>query len=178
MFDESNKKKYKGVKAYLIARVSDESQRQALPAQELRLKNYKTTLNLDGTLYTFDETAYDATKQKQLPDIVYNKICKEKGFCIVVFDKIDRFTRDCSSDLARVLKELVKEGRIELHFPSDGLIYHKNSPATDKTRLDMGMVFGGYYSAATSDNVKRRQQQKVLVGEYPGKVPFEWQYYD
>ena len=59
-----------------------------------------------------------------------------------------------------------------MHFPSDGLIYHKDSPATDKTRLDIGTVFGGYYSAAISDNVKRRQQQKLADGEYPGKVHF------
>lgn len=169
---ENHRKNYKGVKAYLIARVSDESQRQALPAQELRLKNYNTALSLDGTLYKFDETAYDEKKRKQFSDIVYNKICKEKNFCIVVFDKIDRLTRECSSDLARVLKKLVKEGKIELHFPSDGLVFTKDSPAMDKTRLDMGMVFGGYYSAATSDNVKRRQQQKIIDGEYPSKVPF------
>ena len=79
---ENHRKNYKGVKAYLIARVSDESQRQVLPAQELRLKNYNTALSLDGTLYKFDETAYDEKKRKQFSDIVYNKICKEKNISV------------------------------------------------------------------------------------------------
>ena len=89
----------------------------------------------------------------------------------MVFDKIDRFTRDASSDIVQTMKGLVKEGKIELHFPSDNLIYQKNSPASDKTRLGMGMVFGEYYSSAISDNVKRRQDQKVSIGEFPGKAP-------
>ncbi len=56
-----------------------------------------------------------------------------------------------------------------MHFPSDGLIIHKDSPAHDKTRFDMAMVFGGYYSMAISDNVKRKIEQKLRDGEYPGK---------
>lgn len=35
----------------------------------------------------------------------------------------------------------------------------------------MGMVFGEYYSAAISDNVKRKIQQKLHEGEWPGKAP-------
>ena len=168
---EKNRTSYRGTKAYLIARVSDPSQVQALPAQVTRLKDYGARLGLSDELYEFDETAYTEEKRRQFKDIV-EKVANEKDFCIVVFDKIDRCTRDCSSDIVRTLKKLVKQGRIELHFPSDSLILSKDSPAGDKTRFEMGMVFGGYYSAAISDNVKRRQQQKILDGEYPGKVPF------
>lgn len=162
----------KGVKAYLIARVSDESQKQALPAQELRLNKYAKMLGLKSVLYKFDETAYDESKRILFTKIVREEICKEKEFCIVVFDKIDRLTRDCSSDIVRILKGLVREGKIELHFPSDALILSNRSTAMDKTRLDMGMVFSGYYSASIGDNVRRRIQQKLSIGEYPGKVPF------
>ena len=35
----------------------------------------------------------------------------------------------------------------------------------------MGMVFGEYYSAAISDNVKRKIDQKLYDGEWPGKAP-------
>lgn len=68
------------------------------------------------------------------------------------------------------MKDKVKEGDLELHFPSDGLVFHENSPACDKTRLGMGMVFGEYYSAATSDNVKRKAAQMIHDGEYPQKA--------
>jgi len=35
----------------------------------------------------------------------------------------------------------------------------------------MGMVFGEYYSSAISDNVKRKIEHKLSVGEFPGKAP-------
>lgn len=38
-------------------------------------------------------------------------------------------------------------------------------------RLGMGVVFGKYYSAATSDNVKRKAAQMIHDGEYPQKAP-------
>ena len=164
--------KYNNVKAYFIARVSDESQKDALPAQRMRLEAYRDENGLVGEIFEFDETAFASEKRKQFAEIIH-QIEKEKDFCVVVFDKIDRFTRDCSSELVRVMKDLVKQGRIELHFVSEGpFIYHKDSPATDKTRLDMGMVFGSYYSNAISDAVKRRQEQKVADGEYPGPAPY------
>jgi site-specific DNA recombinase len=72
--------------------------------------------------------------------------------------------------VVRTFKNLAKDGKIELHFPSDGLYVFKNSPATDWFRLDMGMALGGYYSSAISDNVKRKIQQKLHDGEYPGKA--------
>ena len=43
-----------GTKAFLIARVSDPSQRDALPGQELRLNDYSSRKQMDGTLYSFD----------------------------------------------------------------------------------------------------------------------------
>lgn len=159
----------RGSKAFMIARVSDPSQRDALPAQELRLRDYAERYELAAEMFSFDETAYKSDRQK-FREIV-EKIEAYPDFCIVVFDKIDRFTRDSSSDVVRILRSLVRDGRIELHFPSDNLVVHKDSPAADKTRLGMGMVFSEYYSAAISDNVKRKIQQKLHEGEWPGKAP-------
>jgi site-specific DNA recombinase len=160
-------KDYEGVKAFLIARVSDPSQREALPAQELRLNEYSERLQLNAEMHSFDETAYKEDRVKFL--VIIDKVVQYPDYFIIVFDKIDRLTRDVSSEVVRTLKNLVKAGRCELHFPSDGLVFHQHSPAHDKTRLDMGMVFGGYYSAAISDNVKRKIEQKLHDGEYPGK---------
>ena len=167
---KTEQKDYTGTKAWLIARVSDPSQRSALPAQELRLNEYAKKLGLDSTLHSFDETAYKDDRRK-FQEIVAEIAHYEDGLGVVVFDKIDRFTRDASSEVVRILKDRVKDGKLELHFPSDGLVFHKNSPACDKTRLGMGMVFGEYYSAAISDNVKRKIDQKLYDGEWPGKAP-------
>lgn len=165
---KSEEKNYEGIKAFLIARVSDPRQIDALPAQELRLKEYAERLKLSSELHSFDETAYKEDRTKFLE--IVDGAMKHPNYYVMVFDKIDRLTRDVSSEVVRKLKNLVKEGRCELHFPSDGLIFHQKSPAHDKTRLDMGMVFGGYYSAAISDNVKRKIEQKLHDGEYPGKA--------
>lgn len=170
MANLTEKKDYTGKKAWLIARVSDPSQRSALPAQILRLNEYSQKLGFNSTLHSFDETAYKDDRKK-FQEIVNEIAHYEDDLGIVVFDKIDRFTRDASSEVVRILKERVREGRLELHFPSDGLIFHKDSPACDKTRLGMGMVFGEYYSAAISDNVKRKIEQKLHDGEWPGKAP-------
>ena len=97
------------------------------------------------------------------------KSCKEAA--IVVFDKIDRYTRDSSSDEVRTLQSLYRSGKIELHFPSDNLFIHKDSPATDLLRLGMGIVVAQYYSDAISDNVKRRFEQKLRDGEWIGMAP-------
>lgn len=164
--DEKNK--YEGVKAFLISRVSDPRQADALPAQEHRLDVYAEGLKLNAEKHLFDETAYKEDRAKF--EEILDHATQYKGFYILVFDKIDRLTRDVSSEVVRRLKNLVKEGKTELHFPSDGLVFHQKSPAHDKTRLDMGMVFGGYYSAAISDNVKRKIEQKLRDGEYPGKA--------
>lgn len=159
----------KGIKAFLIARVSDPSQREALPAQEIRIKDYAERNHLDGTLYSFDETAFKDDREKFIDIVKQIENCPQ--FCIVVFDKVDRFTRDCTADVVRTLKGATKNGQIELHFPSDGLFVRKNSPASDWFRLDMGMALGGYYSAAISDNVKRKIEQKLHEKEWPGKAP-------
>lgn len=166
---------YEGAKAFLIARVSDPSQVEALPAQELRLRKYAEELKLNYEMYSFDETAYkdDRRKFQEIVSIIAH--CDD---AIAVFDKIDRFTRDASSEVVRILKDRVKSGNLELHFPSDGLKIHKNSPACDKTRLGMGMIFGEYYSSAISDNVKRKIEQKLHDGEFLGKAPIGYKNID
>ena len=158
-----------GTKAFLIARVSDPSQREALPAQEIRLKEYAERKKLNGKLYSFDESAFKEDRDKFYE--IVKKILSEKELCIAVFDKIDRFTRDSSSEIVNSLKSAVKAGRIELHFPSDGLTVRKNSPAVEWFQLDMGMSLGGYYSHSISDNVKRKIEQKLKQKEWPGKAP-------
>ena len=163
---ESN---YKGMKAFLIARVSDPSQRSALPAQVLRLEEYSNRLELDSELHSFDETAYKDDRRKFQEIVDEIMACETK--CIVVFDKIDRFTRDSSSETVRIFKEKAKAGALELHFPSDGLILNENSPACDMARFGMGTVFGEYYSGAIRDNVKRKIEQKLHDGEWPGRAP-------
>lgn len=167
-------KNYTGTKGLLIARVSEEGQRKALPAQKRNLEEYAERLGLmidpkDG-YREFDETAYKGDEREKFHELT-DEICKYTEFCVVVFDKIDRFSRDYADESVRVFRKLVKTGKIELHFASEGLVIHKNSPANDWARLGMGMVMSENYSACVSDNVKRWQKNAIAMGKYPGKVP-------
>ncbi len=159
---------------YLIARVSDPVQREALPAQTKKLTDYaksqKWIEDRDYIYVEFDETAFKDTRKK-FRESVMLPLMEATDLSVVVFDKIDRFSRDSSSDEKQVLTTLFRQGRIEMHFPSDNLFIHKNSPAADLFRLDIGVALAGYYSSAIRDNVKRRFDQKLADGEWPGKAP-------
>lgn len=158
-----------GTKAFLIARVSDPGQRDALPGQELRLNQYAERYQLDGKMFSFDESAFKEARTQF--EAIVKEIITYPQYCIAVFDKVDRLTRDSSAEVVRVLKHATKNGKIELHFPSENLVLRKGAPAVDWTRFTMGAAFAEYYSGAISDNVKRRIEQKLHYGEWPGKAP-------
>ena len=158
-------------KAFLIARVSDKEQRKALPAQKLKLVKYAEEQDFDYELIEFDESAYKADRRK-FATFIKNKIESYPDNCIVVFDKIDRFSRDSSQEEVRLFNELRLKNKIEMHFPSDNLVVTKESPATDLFRLGIGLALAKYYSDSISDNVKRRLEQLVKEErQWPGKAP-------
>jgi len=159
---------------YLIARVSDENQKKALPAQKKRLLEYADKLhwlkNKDYQYVEFDESAFHDSRKK-FRELVIEPLKLEKELSIICFDKIDRYSRDSSSEEKAELTKLWKQGRIEMHFPSDNLYIHRDSPAADLFRLDIGIALAGYYSSAIRDNVKRRFDQMVSDGYWVGKAP-------
>ena len=157
------------MKAFLLARVSTDDQKDALPAQSYRLIEYAKRMSYDHELFEIKESAYKETRNDF--GAVVDKIKASSEKVIVVFDKIDRYTRDSSSEQVRILQNLYRTDKIELHFPSDNLYIYQNSPATDLLRLGMGIVVAQYYSDAISDNVKRKIEQKLRDGEWIGKAP-------
>ena len=165
---------------YLVARVSDVNQRKALPGQKKKLLDYgkkvKWLEGKDCKYIEYDETAFKENRVK-FWDLVIEPLRKETEVAIVVFDKIDRFSRDCVSDERKALTDLFRKGKIEMHFPSDNLYITKNSPAADLFRLDIGVALAGYYSSAIRDNVKRRFDEMVTSGKWVGKAPIGYENY-
>lgn len=161
------------MKAFLIARVSTEDQKDALPAQVHKLVDYAQRQSFQYELIEFQESAYKGGREEF--NRVIKKIQESKEIVAVVFDKVDRYTRDSSAEETRILQKLCKSGEIELHFPSDNLVVHKESPATDIMRLGLNAVLAQYYSDSISDNVKRRLQQKLRDGEWIGQAPYGYQ---
>lgn len=159
---------------YLIARVSQAEQKKALPAQKKKLYDYADKLDWivgkDCKYIEYDETAFKEDRIK-FREVVIEPLLKEKELSILVWDKIDRFTRESTSEERLIITKLFKAGKIELHFISDNLFIHKDSPAADLFRLEIGVSLAGYYSAAIRDNVKRRRSQMLRDGIWPGKAP-------
>jgi site-specific DNA recombinase len=153
----------------LIARVSDVEQRKALPAQKLRLIRYAEQKKLPYEYFEFDESAHKEERHKFAELVEHIK--KQEGLCYVVFDKIDRFTRDSSQDEVKALQQLVKQGKIELHFPHDSLYIDQSSSAADWFRLGIGMALAKYYSDSIRDNVKRRFDQMLNDGIWVHRAP-------
>ena len=109
---------------YLIARVSEPEQRKSLPAQRKKIFDYADKIkweeNTDFLYIEFDETAFKEDR-KDFRKLVIEPLKTEIETSILVFDKIDRFSRDSSSDEKTILTKMWKSGKIEMHFPSDNL---------------------------------------------------------
>lgn len=160
------------MEAIILARVSTEEQREAgnsLPAQLSRMQRYSNEKQLKiKKEFNFDESAWKTERVEFRKIIELLKSAKQPT--ALVCDKIDRLIRNFTSDLAE-LEELRKDGKLELHFPSDNIILHKNSPASDLFRFHIGVGLASYYSNAISDNVKRAYENKIKKGEWIGWAP-------
>ena len=160
------------MKTIILARVSTEEQKEAgnsLPAQLVRLQDYAERKGLRIVKkVSFDESAFKAKREKFNNVIEMLKESKEPiALCC---DKIDRLLRNFTKELV-LLEGLRTKGKLELHFPSDNIILHKESPASDLFRFTMGVSLAKYYSDSISDNVKRAYENKIKKGEWIGKAP-------
>ena len=161
------------MKYFLIARVSREEQIEALPAQKKRLFDYVKNKGVaDYTYFEFNESAFTTKSRKEFGKIL-SAVQKEtkRNKAVVVFDKIDRFTRDSSQEEVKQFKEMLRDNKIELHFPHDNLFLNSKSPAADLFRLGIGMELAAYYAHAIGDNVRRKFDDMLEKGYYPRKAP-------
>ena len=159
-----------GTKAFLIARVSTKDQKDALPAQKYRLFDYAERQFTDFEYIEFQESAYRG--DREIFTSITDKIFENNETAALVFDKIDRLTRDYTDPVLRTAISYVKKGRIELHFPSEGLVLNRYSSANELQRLGMGAVSSQNYSDSVSYNVRRRNEQLRRDGIWTNPAPF------
>lgn len=141
-----------------------------MPAQQERLRAYikrKPELELIKE-FVSDESAYKEHR-KQFKKVL-DFIEKQKETIALCCDKVDRLCRDFLLGLP-ALERLRREGKIVLYFPSDNLILHKDSPATDLFHFNIALSLAQYFSNSISDNVKRVYEYKIKRGEWIGKAP-------
>lgn len=88
----------------------------------------------------------------------------------ILIPKVDRCLRNYG-DLALIIKLPKEYGKV-LHFFEDGIIFHKDSPASDYLRLGMQGTMAVWYSVDLSQKVKRGMNEKAEQGEWPERAPY------
>jgi len=159
----------KSMKVIILARVSSEEQDSN--AQLIRLKKYcESKSNFESPeIFDFDESGYKDNRVKFAG--VLDRLKKSNGRIALCCDKIDRLTRNFNEELVQ-LERLRASGRLEMHFPSDGIVIDENSPASDLFRFGIGVIAAKYYSDSISDNVKRKFEEKISKGEILTKAVY------
>ena len=94
---------------------------------------------------------------------------KQKETIAIIAYTVDRFQRRFNESIE--LLPLVQKGKIELHFISNGLIIHKNSPSYDLMTWDFNVVGARAYILQLKENTKRGLKKKIEDGEWPTKAP-------
>lgn len=159
------------MKAIILARVSSKEQEDnnSIPAQVRRLKEYAQRVNL--TVIEICQLVESSTKSNRAKfSEIIHQIKHSKQITALVTDTIDRLQRDFRESVQ--LDELIKAGKLELHFVRENLVINQRSNSADILRWDMGVIFAKSYVTQLSDNVKRSQEEKIKNGEWLSKAPF------
>ena len=165
------------MKAILLARVSSREQEEnnSIPAQVRRLKDYAERRGFDDIeAHTLVESSTKKTR-KEFSSIL-TTIRRSKTRIALVADTIDRIQRSFKESVH--LDEILKNGKLEIHFIREGLIISETSNSADILRWDMGVMFAKSYVTQLSDNVKRGTEQKWLNGEWSGQAPVGYRNFD
>jgi len=162
------------MKAVILARVSTEEQKEAgnsLPAQQARLRTYIERNKLELIReFIFDESASKEVRKEF--DKVVEYIKSQKETVALCCDKIDRLSRDFLVGIVE-LERLRREGRIELHFASDGINkIHQHSNAGELFLFNILVAASQNFANSISDNTRRAFEQKRRNGEITNTPPF------
>ena len=162
------------MKAIILARVSSKEQEvdgNSLEAQVSRLQDYvqRKDLELIHKPYKLVESSTQGDRRKFMK--IMNDSIEAVGndVLVIVADKVDRFQRGFKETVW--VYDKIKEGIVELHFASENLILHKESPAADIMRWNMTVIGAQYYCLTISENVKRTYELNLKQGEPIGKLP-------
>ncbi len=87
----------------------------------------------------------------------------------VLFHRYDREARNLTDNENN--ENLVRQGKIVLHYVADGKVLHKNSPDTDFLMRDYHAVQNKHYSRDLSTKVRKATRTKAETGWWPGCRP-------
>lgn len=159
------------MKAIILARVSSREQEEeghSLAAQVQRLKDYchRKGLQVIRTVEIVESSTRG--KRKEFHELI-NFAKKQSGTTAVVADAVDRVQRGFKESV--MLDELIRAGKIELHFNREGMVIGADAKASDIMRWDFSVMAAKSYVLQLSDNVKRSIEYKLRNGEAVCQAP-------
>lgn len=160
----------KAISSVILTRVSTREQEEgySIDAQIHRLQEYCKRKNL-RVIETFKiiESSTICHRKQFMEIIKFAK--KQKEPIAIVADKVDRIQR--SFQEYPILDPLIKEGKIELHFNTEGYVIHKDSISQERLMWSIGVVMAQSYVDSMRDNINRAIAQKLRNGEWISKAP-------
>ena len=166
----------RATKAVILARVSTEEQEKgySIDAQLHRLKEYCERKELKPIQsFTVVESSTNGERKQFNQMLTFVK--KQRECIAIVADKVDRVQRSFKE--FPILDNLVKDGKIELHFNSEGYVIHKDSVSQDRFMWSIGVVLAQGYVDSLRDNVKRSIAQKLRTGEWISQAPIGYEHF-
>ena len=158
------------MKAVILTRVSSTEQEygKSLDAQ---LEQGKEYVNKKGFEVVRTDRIIESSTKGQRKDFteMMDFIRAQKEPIALIVHTVDRFQRRFNESVE--LLPLIEKGRLELHFVSNGLIIHKDSPPSDLMMWDFNVVAARAYVLQLSTNTKRGLKKKIEDGEWPTQAP-------
>lgn len=171
------------IRAILIARVSTEPQgnddRFSIPAQWRNLRAYfdrgkeSGIFNGEKEEEVLEESAYSNNRPKfeKIVEGVKAHFNLSGESTALVFDDIDRFSRNTANKVVLEVEELRREGGIEIHSLSSEPLC-QNASAGVMLNWKLRVAIAEFESARKSERSKNSNKEKLERGLYPaGEVP-------
>ena len=158
------------MKAIILTRVSSKEQEDghSLAAQERRLTEYAYRKGLE-VLKTYQIIESSTRGERKLFKQALEFCKKHSEKIAIIADAVDRVQRSFKDSV--YLDELVKKGKIELHFLREGMIISSEASSMQVMQWDFAVMGAKSYVLQLSENVRRSLDYKVKRGEFTGYAP-------
>ena len=156
--------------AVILSRVSSTEQEygKSLDAQTEQGKEYVRKKGLE-ILKTFRIVESSTKGERKDFSEMMDFIRAQKKSVALIVHTVDRFQRRFNESVE--LLPLIEKGLLELHFVSNNLIIHKDSPPSDLMMWDFNVVAARAYVLQLKVNTKRGLLKKIEDGEWPTQAP-------
>ncbi len=163
----------------IVARVSSKEQEQlgySLPSQDKLLTEYATRNDFEiKHVFLISESASKREQRKKFNEAL--KIALQEGIEVLIFEKVDRVTRNLHSSVD-IYDWLEADEHREVHCVKDSLVLHKYSKSQDKLNWDIKVAMAKNYADNLSEEVRKGKTEKIEQGWYPGSAPLGYESVD